>query len=209
MLTSATTGAIAAALAKAQGAIRNPHKDANNPYFKSKYAPLDTVVEAIRGAMAASELAYVQSVTCAGNRVSVVTRVLHSSGEWLETDPLAADAKDASPQAVGSATTYLRRYSLMAAVGLAPTDEDDDGEASSVRPTPIEPSRKPSPRIPPTSDARKQDIAVRLGRAGVATDQIPARIGEWLGVPVVKGMEFSETQWCECNAKLFEMDLNK
>ena len=64
--------------------------------------------------------------------VSMTTLLLHSSGEWIESDPLVVQAKDAGPQAVGSCLTYLRRYQLAAMVGIAPKD-DDDAEAAERR----------------------------------------------------------------------------
>jgi len=124
---SPTIGAIAAALAKAQGTIRGAAKDAKNPHFNSKYADLASIVDACREPLAANELAVVQSPTSDANIISVETMLLHSSGEWI-CGRISAQARDASPQAVGSAITYLRRYSLAPMVGVAP--DDDDAEAA-------------------------------------------------------------------------------
>jgi hypothetical protein len=135
-----TIGAIAGALAKAQAEIRNAAKDAANPFFKSHYAPLDTVIDCLKASLAKNEIAYFQSPRSEGAKVTIVTRLIHSSGEWLETDPLEATVKDAAPQSIGSATTYLRRYSLMTAVGIA-ASEDDDAEAGEGRDT--KPQHKP------------------------------------------------------------------
>ena len=120
---------IAAALAAAQAELHGPTKDATNPHFKSKYADLANVVEACRP-LNRPGIAILQPVRADGAQVTVTTLLLHSSGEWLSAD-LTMTAKDASPQAIGSAITYGRRYALLAMVGLAP--EDDDGEAAQGR----------------------------------------------------------------------------
>ena len=132
MRQSDTLGALAAALAKAQGAMSGASKDAKNPHFNSRYADLAAIVEACREPLAVNGLAVVQiPSTPEAGLVCMVTLVIHSSGEFLESEPLTVQAKDAGPQAVGSCLTYLRRYQLAALVGIAP--EDDDAEAAEGR----------------------------------------------------------------------------
>ena len=123
-------GTLAAALAKVQGQIKGAVKDSANPFFKSKYADLMSVWDACRAALSANNIAVVQR--CFGNAATVCvrTRLIHSSGEWIE-DELAMTAKDATPQSIGSAITYARRYGLSAMVGVAP--EDDDAESAQPR----------------------------------------------------------------------------
>jgi ERF superfamily len=138
MQTSPEIGKLALALSKAQGEMENADRNKANPFFKTKYAPLDTVIDTIKAALAHNELAYTQDTSSKAAEVSVSTRIMHSSGEWLETTPVTTTARstatatkgqpDDSPQAVGVCITYLRRYSLMAAVGIAACDEDHDGE---------------------------------------------------------------------------------
>lgn len=130
MKTSEQVDQIATALAKAQGAIKGAVKDSANPFFKSSYADLAAVWEACRGPLSDNGLSVVQMPYADGNRVTVSTRLLHSSGQWVE-EHLTLTAKEDSAQAVGSAITYARRYALAAAVGVAP--EDDDGEAAEGR----------------------------------------------------------------------------
>ncbi len=126
---SPTVGALAAALAKAQAAFKPAIKDANNPFFKSKYVDLAGAIEACRDALSANGLAIVQS-TDAGEKMTLHTTLLHASGEWISsTYPVTAIKQD--PQGIGSAVTYARRYSLMALLGIAA--EDDDGEAAHGR----------------------------------------------------------------------------
>ena len=122
---------LATALAKAQGQIKGAVKDSANPFFKSKYADLASVVEAIRSAFAANGLSYIQSVEPSDkDEVRVETTILHSSGEWIGCGVLALPVSKVDAQGYGSALTYARRYSLSAATGVAP--EDDDGNAAVV-----------------------------------------------------------------------------
>lgn len=126
---SESIAALAAALAKAQGQIRGAVKDSSNPFFKSKYADLASVVEAIRAAFSANGLSYTQVVEPSEkDEVRVETVILHSSGEWFSCGILALPVSKVDAQGYGSALTYARRYSLSAAVGVAP--EDDDGNAA-------------------------------------------------------------------------------
>ena len=121
---------LAAALSKAQGAIRGALKDSDNPFFKSKYADLASVVDAIREAFSSNGIAYVQTVEPSDkNEVRVETILMHSSGQWISCGVLSLPVSKADAQGFGSAITYARRYSLSAAAGVAP--EDDDGNAAS------------------------------------------------------------------------------
>ena len=150
---SATIGALAAALAKAQGALPHAIKDSANPYFKSKYADLAAVWDACRGPLSTNELAVIQSVLDdPANRVVVETVLMHSSGEWMSSR-ISMAPKDDTPQAVGSAITYARRYGLQAMVGIAP--DDDDGNAASGRDKPervvVAPRPKSTPQLTSTT----------------------------------------------------------
>lgn len=122
---------LSAALATAQAEMEGAKKDANNPFFKSKYADLAAVWEACRGPLTKNGLAVVQTPSSdeAGN-VCVTTMLLHSSGEWIR-DTVTMKPKENSPQGIGSTITYARRYALAAIAGVAP--EDDDGEAAQGR----------------------------------------------------------------------------
>lgn len=133
---------LAAALAKAQGQIKGALKDSNNPFFKTKYADLASVVEAIREAFAQNGLSYVQRTEpTEANEVRVETVLLHASGQWLSAGVLNIPVSKADAQGFGSALTYARRYGLSAATGVAP--EDDDGNAAA----------KAAPTVTPTAGA--------------------------------------------------------
>lgn len=119
---------LAAALAKAQGKITGALKDSANPFFKSKYADLASVWDACRAALSENGLAVIQLTESDDSGVFVTTSLAHSSGQWIRSK-LRLTPKDSSPQGMGSAITYGRRYALAAMVGVAQVD--DDGNAAS------------------------------------------------------------------------------
>ena len=121
---------IASALAKAQGAMDNATKDRVNPAFKSRYADLASVRDAVTGPLSANGIALVQGPRTIDQGVEVETRLIHTSGQWLACTVSAAP-KAFDPQSVGSCVTFLRRYGAMAICNLAP--DDDDGNAASGR----------------------------------------------------------------------------
>lgn len=126
---------IATALVKAQKAFAPALKDSNNPFFKTKYADLSTCVKAVIDALNDNGIALVQNCHPCDDGVSVETIFYHESGELINCGILHVPAAKNDPQGYGSALTYARRYSLMAACGIAP--EDDDGNAASRgRPAP-------------------------------------------------------------------------
>ena len=102
-------------------------KDGKNPHFRSTYATLSSVIDATRPVLARHKIAILQLATSEGKTARVETRLIHESGEWISATS-TAEARDASPQSIGSAQTYLRRYGLQAIAGIAA--EDDDGEAA-------------------------------------------------------------------------------
>lgn len=127
---------IATALVKAQKAFAPALKDSNNPFFKTKYADLSTCVKAVIDALNDNGIALVQNCHPCDDGVSVETIFYHESGELINCGILHVPAAKNDPQGYGSALTYARRYSLMAACGIAP--EDDDGNAASKgRPAPV------------------------------------------------------------------------
>lgn len=127
---------IATALVKAQKAFAPALKDSSNPFFKTKYADLSACVKAVIDALNDNGIALVQNCHPCEDGVSVETIFYHESGEMINCGILHVPAAKNDPQGYGSALTYARRYSLMAACGIAP--EDDDGNAASRgRPAPV------------------------------------------------------------------------
>jgi len=121
-------GKLAEALSKAQGEMKAAPKSKINPFFKSKYADLDACWEVCRTPLSKNGLAIAQFATSNGNTVTVTTMLMHSSGESIKSD-LSLTAKDSTPQSIGSAITYGRRYGLSAMVGISPEDDDDANTA--------------------------------------------------------------------------------
>jgi hypothetical protein len=121
---------LAAAMAKAQAEMGGAVKDSANPFFKSKYADLTSVVKAIKEPFANNGLSYTQFPCAADGCVGVTTRLMHSSGQWLESSYMLPMVKQ-DPQAAGSTITYARRYALQAMAGI-PT-ADDDAESAMLR----------------------------------------------------------------------------
>jgi len=120
---------IAKAFVKAQTAFGPALKTSANPFFKSKYADLSVVIEAVIDALHSNGIALVQNCHESSDGVIVETIFIHESGETISCGKLSVPAAKNDPQGYGSALTYARRYSLMAACGIAP--EDDDGNAAS------------------------------------------------------------------------------
>lgn len=123
---SESIGELAKALAQFQSEVVQPLKDKSNPFFKSKYVPLENVVEAITNTAPKLGLSFIQYPVANGEYTGIVTVLMHSSGEYIETEPVYAKPVKQDPQAVGSVITYLKRYSLSAVFGIT-SDEDDDG----------------------------------------------------------------------------------
>ena len=124
-------GEIATALAKCQAELTNPPKTktANAGKYTYRYADLAEIIDHVRPVMAKHGLAIVQMVTVIEERNFLVSRLLHTSGQYIESVyPLP---RQAGSQEMGSAITYARRYSLCALLGIA-AEEDDDGEKAQM-----------------------------------------------------------------------------
>ena len=129
---------LASALSKAQGEFAGAVKDTNNPFFKSKYADLDSCVSAIKAPLSNNGLSFIQISHDSQNSASIETIILHSSGEWISAGITSCPVSKADAQGFGSAMTYARRYSLSSAFGIAPAD--DDGNAA-TKAAPEQPKR--------------------------------------------------------------------
>ena len=130
---------IAAALNKAQAEMSGAKKGANNPFFKSKYADMNSVVDAVRIPFCNNGLSYSQFPIMQDNKVGVETILMHESGEWM-SDILVLPMVKQDPQAAGSAITYAKRYALQSIAGIP--SEDDDGNAASSQKAPAKQSRQ-------------------------------------------------------------------
>lgn len=119
---------IATAFVQAQKAFGPALKSSTNPHFRSRYADLSACVEAVIDALNSHGIALMQQTSECADGVTVETVLIHESGESLSSGKLHVPASKHDAQGYGSALTYARRYSLMAACGIAP--EDDDGNAA-------------------------------------------------------------------------------
>ena len=124
---------LAIAMCSAQSEMGGAAKGAANPFFKSKYADLSSVVQAIKEPFANHGLSYVQFPVEDGGRVGIETILMHESGEWLSSSFTVQLTKQ-DAQGAGSAITYCRRYGLQAVAGIP--SEDDDGNAASKSKSP-------------------------------------------------------------------------
>lgn len=165
--TSKTLGKWAAAMAKAQGMMTHASAGATNAHFNHNYADLSNVLDACREPLSVNEIARFQAPLgpLPSGEVGVKTMLIHSSDEWVASI-VWCKPKDAGPQALGTVISYLRRYGLAAAAGLA--QRDDDGESGEGRgkkggtPEPTPPARskaaKPAaaeaPSVPSPASAR-------------------------------------------------------
>ena len=152
---SETIGNLTAALATFQGKLKPIFKDAENPYFKSMYATLGHILGEVRPILSEAGLAVSQTYDVVGDRLHLVTTLTHASGEWMQgrvalpsQGPIDGEKGRkgiAAAQDIGAATTYLRRFSLAAILGLEA--EDDDGEGAMGRgDKPKAASKPPAPR---------------------------------------------------------------
>lgn len=143
---------LASALSKAQGEMELAQKTNENPFFKSSYADLAECWNVCRAPLSKNGLCVVQTIDQTDKGTVLETLLAHSSGQWISGHQYIVPVKN-DPQGVGAAITYARRYGLMAIVGIAPCDEDDDGNAAASRgkPAPVKPlAPKPKPEEVPS-----------------------------------------------------------
>lgn len=164
--------------------VKQPMKDANNPFFKSKYVPLENVVEAIDEVAPGLGLSFTQwASNDANGRVGVSTMLLHESGEYIEYDTVYMKADKETAQGAGALISYLKRYSLSAVFGIT-SDQDDDGNyASGVnnKPKQQQSKTKPTPPKMPTTNQKEEltkaielltSVAVENGKSEEYKDKI-------------------------------------
>lgn len=153
---------ITAALIKLQGDLENVKFDAVNPHFKNKYSSLAGIREELRKPLADNKLAITQTFRVEGDKILLVTTLRHESGETVSGEyPIHAG----TPQQQGSAISYARRYSISALLNLA--SDDDDGEASEGRNSPVEPSRASQRGARPAQGSPKPKTPVEVAE-GIA-----------------------------------------
>lgn len=187
--TSQECGEIYGALAVAAAHLGPVIKDKTAKVQSSKasysynYADLASALDACREPLAKAGVCVLQGWDMEGDRVRVTTRLGHSSGQWVECTAMGWPTRD-DIQGVGSAITYLRRYSLLAMVGLAP--DDDDGQAAVQQGKPRQQKRQ-APPMPsePYPDQRMREACGKAMGSGWTEDQV-AECLMYFGAPDAK-----------------------
>ncbi|MED4586698.1 ERF family protein [Brevibacillus choshinensis] len=171
---------LATALAAFNGEVSRVAKDRSNPFFKNNYATLDQIIDEVRPILHKNGLSIMQIPSGEADNVTLKTLLMHVSGEWIESEPVAMKPVKNDPQSVGSAITYARRYSLAAFLSLN-TGEDDDGNAASQSKAPTasnKPTEQPQ-RSSSTSDKASEaqikklnTVISKLTEFGGSRDQV-------------------------------------
>ena len=180
MKTSESIKQLSAALLKAQRSIKFASKDAKNPHFKSTYADLPAVIDAIKPALNDAGLVFLQTFSPSeAGFIAVTTRLMHETGEWIE-DTATVPLPKSDPQGYGSAATYARRYSLAAITGLY-QDDDDGNAASNTKPAQIaKVTAKQAADLQALADEVGADVAAFLG---YVSTQLRTDIKKWSDIP--------------------------
>ena len=168
------------ALTTFQGKMTAVKKDSTNPFYKSKYASLDTIWETIRKPLSDNGLSVAQTMNLIEDKSVLDTTLYHTSGEWISGTQLVNPVKN-DPQGLGSAITYARRYSLSAILGLVSDDDDDANVATKPESKPkveSKPVEKPveAPKAEPklASEAQVKKIYASVKEKGITADQAKA-----------------------------------
>lgn len=204
MMQSATIAKLADALCKAQSAMKPAKKDAENPFFKSNYADLASVWEAVKEPLSNNGLSVAQMpMPGPDGVVRLRTVLMHTSGEWIGGDLDMRPVKN-DPQSIGSCLTYARRYALSAITGVA--TEDDDANAATVPTSHNRPIVANKTAAKPPAQAL-QDAAQQLAGEPVdvtvedtATPPFVWRMGKWKSAHIAD-IDTSYLQWFAENGK--------
>ena len=193
--TSQEVGELAKALINVQRQLQPATKDADNPFTKSKYATLNSVMDSCRDALLSNGIWLCQyPVPAEPGYLGLVTKLTHAeSGQWQSSLAVVPLPK-ADPQGVGISMTYMRRYALSAMLGIV-TEEDTDGEFASVKPN--RPQSQKNAVIVPQRDKTTQDdsgqakkISPALNRASAGLSKLPHLDGiSYKIVPAQDGRE--------------------
>ena len=214
MKKSETIIELSKAFAKMQMELEQPLKNANNPFFKSKYVPLENVVDSITRAANKHGLSFTQFPSSDENgNVTVGTMVMHESGEWIEYDPICMKPVKNDPQAVGSAITYAKRYALSAIFGITSDNDDDVNEATQLGKATS--NAMPNKQVPTTNNkipkevvkAYKDAIQSVIDRTGKNDGSIMRWFCEKLGVAKIEDITMEQISLAD--GLLNKMENNK
>ena len=173
---SESIGKISAALVKAQSEMGNATKGSSNPFFKSKYADLNSIREAVLPSLNAHGISVLQPTTVLDGKAYVETVLLHESGEFLSGVYEIVYGKANDPQSFGAACSYARRYSLQSMVNIGA--EDDDGESASGRGSSVNKATvKPVTVTTTTAENKVVAAEVKKGGFGVKKAEVVVAAG--------------------------------
>lgn len=173
---------LATALSEFQKDVPPVLKDATNPHFQSKFASLASIVHAATPALAVQGLSVVQLPSGDTENPTLVTLLLHVSGQYIESEaPLFLDKSNS--QGLGSAVTYMRRYAYCAALGIV-ADEDDDGEAASKTP-------RTRARSTPTQRPSSDPVVANQEKVANLAAQPPLPAGDEATIPQLNKIRLS------------------
>ena len=174
MRTSENINELATALAAAQAEMKNATFNRTNLHFKSKYADLAMIRDAVTPALAKQGIAVVQGTDTVESGIIVTTRLVHKSGQWIESRfPIAYD----KPQVMGSAYSYARRYSLSAICSIA-SEEDDDGNAAQAS-THEKPAAMPAANGTPGASKAGSRVAYEKMISSIRNTATLKALDEW------------------------------
>lgn len=160
---------LAAALSAAQGEFSAAKKDSENPHFRNKFASLKSIVETAMPTLSKHGLSVTQMIGYDEEGDVLTLMLMHSSGQYI-TETMRLHMAKLGPQEQGSATTYARRYSFQAALGIV-SEEDDDGNAASSYPrgyTDAKPAKRTRPAPVTQMDPKRQLLAACEGDTELA-----------------------------------------
>lgn len=178
------------AMAEFQKAIKQPLKDANNPFFKKPYVPLENVVEAINKTGSPLGISFMQFASSdETGSIEVATLVMHSTGEYIEFPPVRMKPESNKPQAVGSAITYAKRYALSAIFGIT-SDKDDDGNEATGLNTQVEQQQAKQQVIQEDAIGKIEKYWTEFEKLGVDVTEVKKylcdkhKVGKLVDIPV-------------------------
>jgi len=165
---------LAKALSQFQQKVSNPKNVANNPFFNSKYAPLDEVISVVKEPLAEQGLSFIQSTSSdqSTGSITLTTLLMHSSGQWIESDQLSLKADKNNAQSYGSALTYARRYQLSAMLGVASEDDDDANTPTHGASTPEEAKKVQAEQAKPIEADQAKKIREIARQKGISEGYI-------------------------------------
>ena len=199
METSQTLKEFAVSFSKCQGELKNAPKNSENPYFKNKYADLTGIIDTAKPILFKHGFSIIQGLSSEGKTAIISTLLLHASGEFVK-DCLKLEAKDSSPQALGSAFTYGKRYAYASILGMA-TDDDDDGNGAQPETkkenTKTEPGKTEKKPVANEILAIQKQVNELMEKAGIKKDERKTKIMELQKTFGIKGKieEFTERDW--------------